>query len=306
MLFPHVARRVFNTPVAIHPGKAAVILAGVGERIVGRHVSVDGDAPAEHVARGKQRKEAGRLGDPLAREIRPEHVLTRAGPVAVISIEGTLIHKGRWLDTDSGETSYEGLWTQVRAAQASPSVRGVVFEVDSFGGEISGVFDLADAIFELSAAKPTIAILTDHAYSAGYLLASAARSIVMPSTGGCGSIGVVELHVNYAKSLADAGVKVTVLAAGKHKADGNPFQKLAPSVANRISGQLEALRLEMALAIGRYRSASISAEDVLDTEGRDFDASDDPVAMGLVDAVARPSKALEAFIAELNESAEQG
>ncbi|MBR2819834.1 MAG: S49 family peptidase [Reyranella sp.] len=304
---PYVASRVFNTPVAVHPGKAAAILAGIGGRIVGGTVEIDGSEPLNHVAfaQGRPilegiglRPQMGRLGDPLGQNVDPSHLLTRFGTVAVITIEGTLVHKGKWIGTDSGETSYEGLWAQIGAAHRDPAVEAVVFEVDSCGGEVSGAFDVADAIHELSAAKPTIAILTDHAYSAGYLLASAARSIVMPVSGGCGSIGVITLHVDYAAALEEAGIKVTVLAAGKHKADGNPFEALPEDVATKVRGQLEALRKEFAGAVGRYRGARFSAADALATEARDFDASDDPVGAGLVDAIARPSEAFAAFVAE--------
>lgn len=295
---PYVASRVFNTPVAVHPGKAAAILAGLGGRIVGGNVEIDGGAPLHHVAFEGGRPSMGRLGDPLGQRVEASRELTRVGTVAVIPIEGTLVHKGKWLGTDSGETSYEGLWAQITAAHRDPSIEGVVFEIDSCGGEVSGAFDVAEAIHELSADKPTLSILTDHAYSAGYLLASAARGIVMPLSGGCGSIGVITLHVDYAAALEEAGIKVTVLAAGAHKADGNPFEALPEAVAARIRGQLEALRTAFAEAVGRYRGTRLSAAAALATEARDFDASDDPVGAGLVDAVARPSEAFAAFVAE--------
>jgi ClpP class serine protease len=104
--------------------------------------------------------------------------------VALIPIEGTLVHKGAYVGAYSGTTSYEGLQAQVLRAMRNPAVKGVVFEVDSFGGELAGAFETADLIARLSAEKPTLAILTDHALSAGYLLASAARQIIIPEHAG--------------------------------------------------------------------------------------------------------------------------
>ena len=69
--------------------------------------------------------------------------------------------------------------------------KGVVFEVDSFGGELAGAFETTDLIARLSAEKPTLAILTDHTLSAAYLLASAARQIIIPEYGRAGSIGAL-------------------------------------------------------------------------------------------------------------------
>lgn len=328
MTYPVLARvaaRVFNTPLAIHPGKAVAILQGLGGRLVSGGVSLGESAPdpVHHVAfdggravmpamlqRGETvvsgRPTMGRLGDPLGQRRNVSETFTRVGPVAVIPVEGTLVHKGKWVGTDSGETSYEGLWAQVNAARRDPTVAGVAFEVDSFGGEVSGAFDLADAIHDLSAEKPTLAILTDHAYSAGYLLASAARGIVMPRSGGVGSIGVVTLHVDYSRALEAAGVTVTVLAAGKHKADGNPFEALPEDVAARVRGQLEALRGDFAAAVGRYRAGRLGAEQALATEAQTYDAGDDPVSLGLVDEIARPSEAFDAFVAEVEALSRSG
>jgi transposase len=92
-----------------------------------------------------------------------------------------------------------------------------VFEVDSLGGELAGAFETADLIARLSAEKPTLAILTDHALSAGYLLASAARQIIMPEHGRAGSIGVPEEFGNWNsifrqfRRWADSGVWDVIL-----------------------------------------------------------------------------------------------
>jgi ClpP class serine protease len=208
------------------------------------------------------RPSLARLGDPFGRQLDDYGVdgFFRVGPVAVIGVEGLLIHKGKFAGF-SLLTSYEGVQAAVRKAMADDSVRGVAFEIDSSGGEVAGAFDTAAMIRALSAAKPTIAILTDVALSAAYLLASAARQIVVPATGRAGSIGVVTLHVNYAKAIEKSGVAITILAAGKHKADGNPFESLPVDVASRIKADLEASRnlFAEAVATGRGRRLSASA-----------------------------------------------
>ena len=114
-----------------------------------------------------------------------DHALSVDG-IALIPIEGTLVHKGAYVGAYSGRTSYEGLQAQVLRAMRNPAIKGVVFEVDSFAGELAGAFETADLIARLSTEKPTLAILTDHALSAGYLLASAARQIIIQNTGAPG------------------------------------------------------------------------------------------------------------------------
>jgi signal peptide peptidase SppA len=245
----------------------------------------------------------GRLGDKLGRKLESrgygDMILDVVEGIAVIPIEGTLVHKGSWIGSYSGDTSYEGLQTQIKRAGADRHVKGIVFEVDSFGGEVSGAFDTAQMIAELSAAKPTMAILTDFALSAGYLLASAARFIAMPETGAAGSIGVITLHVDYSKQIEKSGLAVTVLTSGAHKADGNPFEPLPDDVAARIKGDLDRARDQFAGAVARFRGDRLTKSAALATEAQHYRGSD-ALAAGLVDAVLRPSEAFDEFVAAAN------
>ena len=88
-----------------------------------------------------------------------------------------------WVGQSSGQTSYEGIAAQIEAAAQDPSVRGVALEIDSFGGEVAGVFDLADRIRTLRSPKPVWAFVAAHAFSAGYALASQADRSLLPPPG---------------------------------------------------------------------------------------------------------------------------
>jgi ClpP class serine protease len=68
------------------------------------------------------------------------------------------------------------------------------------------------------------------AASAAYGLASAANEIVISPTSIVGSIGVVMLHADRSGELAAQGVKPTLIFAGSHKVDGNPFEPLSDAV----------------------------------------------------------------------------
>lgn len=302
ILRPELAARVFNTPLLMHSGKLDAVLAGIGGRIIEGGVVLDGAGDRiDHVAFESGRPLAGRIGDRTGRRhdaagIAPFDVLDG---VALIPIEGTLVHKGAYVGAYSGRTSYEGTQAQVLRAFRNPSIKAAVFEVDSFGGELAGSFETADMIARLSAEKPTLAILTDHALSAGYLLASAARQIVMPEHGRAGSIGVVTLHADWSQALEKQGVKVTVLRAGAHKMDANAFEALPELVAQRIVGDLEAARQTFAKNVGRYRGSRFSAEAALATEALDY-RGHDAVALGLADATGHALEAFDGFVKAVN------
>jgi capsid assembly protease len=301
-LLPHIAARVFDVPLMIDGHKAAAIASALGARITGGAVTVEGANPIDHVAFASGRPSAGRLGDQLGKRIEAQgdeilpHIVNG---VAVIPIEGTLVHKGKWLGSSSGDTSYEGLQTRVMRARRDRRVKAVVFEVDSFGGEVAGAFDTAEMIAQLSVEKPTLAILTDYALSAGYLLASAARAIAMPETGYAGSIGVVTMHVDYSRQIEARGMTVTVLTSGERKAEGNPFEPLPAEVASRIRAELDASRDVFAAAVGRHRGARMSKKQALATEAGAFQG-EAALAAGLVDSIIHPNEAFDAFVSQVS------
>jgi signal peptide peptidase SppA len=304
---PRIASRVFNTPLMVDGRKAAAMLIGIGARFVDGGIELAGGFhPVHHTAFESGRPSMGTIGDRLGRRVMNKNRLTDfldvVDNVAIIPVEGTLVHKGSWLDMDSGETSYQGIQTQVLAAARRPDVKGVVFEVDSYGGEVSGAFETADMIASLSAVKPTIAILTDSAYSAGYFMASAARQVIIPEQGGAGSIGVITLHQDLSKYLEMNGVKVTILASGKHKAEGNPFEALPQDVADRIRGELDLAREAFAKRVATYRGGRLTFEQAMATEADAFTGAE-AVRLGLADAVGHGSDAFLAFVKAVNNRA---
>lgn len=295
---------LFEQPHLYHPRKAETVVRMLGPQLTGHSISVmNGGGGADHVAFANGRPSAGVIGDRLGQAydkagVVPFQVVEN---VAIIAVEGTLVQKGGWIGSSSGETSYQGLQTQIARAQRS-DVKGVVFEIDSFGGMVNGAFETAAAIRALSKAKPTIAILTDFAYSAAYLLASQARQIVMPTFGGAGSIGVVMMHADVSGNLDQEGIKVTFIHSGAHKVDGNPFEPLPTALRDRWKAQVDVVRDEFAAAVGQGRGKRFTKSQALKTEADVFDAAE-AVELGLVDAVGDGQQAFSAFIKEVNRRA---
>ncbi|WP_438752054.1 S49 family peptidase [Pararhizobium sp. O133] len=302
--YGNVAQRLFDTPLMYDERKAETFVRALGSRITGSTILVaNGSGGIDHTAFENGRPSAGKLGDRLNRAYQrsdrlPFDIIDN---VAIIPIEGTLIHKGAFIGSESGETSYQGLQTQIATAIRSPAVKGVVFEVDSYGGEVSGSYETATLMQELSKAKPTISILTDFAYSSGYLLASQARQIVIPEFGGAGSIGVIILHADYSDALAQEGVKVTIIRSGKFKFEGNSLEPLPERVIAKWQAQTDAIRDKFATFVSRGRSGRITKAKALATEAECFDANE-AIGLGLVDVVGDPVQAFNAFIKEVNRS----
>ena len=301
LAYPRLCGQLFDTPLLYEPRKAEVALRAIGPQLTGQSVVVlNGTGGVDHTAFANGRPSAGVIGDGLGREMDQRRIapFDMVDGVAVIPIEGTLVQKGGWIGAESGETSYQGLQTQIARAHR-PDVKGVVFEVDSFGGMVSGAFETAAMIAELSKAKPTIGIQTDYAFSAAYLLISQCRQIVAPKFGGSGNIGALLLHADYSGALGKEGIKVTIIKAGAHKADGNPYEALPAAQRARWQSQLDAVRDQFAAAVGKGRGSRMSKAKALKTEAQAYTAAE-AHAIGLIDAVGDPQEAFAAFVKAVN------
>lgn len=299
VLLPRILAQIMDEPLLIHPGKAKAMLAGLGGRIV-EGGFVFGDDGIEAVDHWPSLR-AGTLIDRVGREY------DRAGRapyavvdnVAVIPVEGTLVHKGSYVGQSSGQTSYEGLQAQITRAGRDERIKGIVYEFDTYGGLVSGCDETAEMMRRVSAAKPTMAILTDHALSAGYYLASQARQIVIPPSGEAGSIGTLMIHTDLSKRAEAEGVKVTVIAAGKRKAEVNSFTPLSEETLGRLLARAERARQAFAAAVGRGRGQRFTAEAALATEGAILDDVE-ALKIGMVDAIGYPNDAFAEFVAAVN------
>jgi len=227
---------------------------------------------------------------------------TLIGGIALIEIAGTLVHRGAWIGQSSGLTSYEGIAAQIDAAVTDPAVHGIALEIDSFGGEVAGAFDLADRIRAAREVKPVHAFVAEHALSAGYALASQADHITLPRTGAVGSIGVVTLHTEMSGMLEQKGVTVTLVHAGAHKTDANPYEPLPEAIRVRMQGELEGLRTLFAQTVAAGRGNRLDVHAALDTEAAVLRGAA-AVAAGLADAVADPRSAFRAFAESIHNRA---
>ena len=296
MLHARIATRAFNTPLLVEPSKAMAFLSGLGPRILGRTVELAGsdmiDTPGTTARPARTSLLSGGLAETYRQHGDAPYPVVDG--IAVIEISGVLIHRGAWIGQSSGQTSYEGIAAQIEAAANDPSVQGVALEIDSFGGEVAGVFDLADRIRALRGSKPVWAFVAEHAFSAGYALAAQADRILVPRTGALGSIGVVVMHADLSGQLDQDGVQVTMIHSGRHKVDGNPYAPLPEGVRNDIQREIDVLRFMFAETVTAGRRGKITQEAALATEAATYRGTD-AVAAGLADEVADLTRGFAAF-----------
>jgi signal peptide peptidase SppA len=284
---PHLAQRMFNVPLMIAPSKAEVIIAALADRLGVAHMF---RASGEEAALAPM---AFDDDDAPRRAVSRDPGYDFVEGVAIVPICGTLVQKTGYLRPYSGMTGYDGIRQSFLTAVTNPEVKAIVLDVDSCGGEVAGCFDLVDAIYEARGEKPIWAILNECAYSAAYALASAASRIVVPRTGGVGSIGVVCCHVDWSQALSKAGVAVTFIQYGARKTDGASEKPLTDEALARFQGDIDTMGDLFVETVARNRS--IGADVVRGTEAGTF-LGQAGVSIGLADAVQAPDAAFRELL----------
>ena len=168
-------------------------------------------------------------------------------------------------------------------AGADPSVKGIMLNIDSPGGDLAGAVETASAVRSLAARKPVVAFVDSLAASAAYVVAAAASRIIATPSATLGSIGVVMLHLDRSQALAKRGLNPTVLTAGAFKGDGHSMAPLPPEARKRIEGHLAAAHDLILASVGAHRSA-LGAAGARKTEPGVF-MGQKAVAAGLADQV---------------------
>ena len=211
---------------------------------------------------------------------KPEHLIEIVDGIGIITIRGPLFQRFDWLCYVYDGTAYEMISAAFRRLVADERVRGIVLDIDTGGGEVSGCFDLTDEMFAARGTKPIRAIINDNAFSAGYSLASAADEIWITRTGGAGSIGVRSTHLDISKWDADVGLKYTTIVAGEKKADFDIHAPLSAGAAADLQAEVDRLYGIFVDTVARNRG--LQADAVRSTEAGCF-FGEGVIALGLAD-----------------------
>ena len=296
MRFAHLAQRLFNRPLAIDPAKAEIIVAALAQRLGIAQLRVVDDGGVRDLSASDM---VVIVDDAMSAPQLERRIYEVVDGVAIVPVEGTLVAK-LGLDPWSGMTGYDGIRAKVMAAADADDVRAIWLDIDSPGGEVSGLYDLVDEIYALREAKPIWAVLSDTAASAAYAIASAAHRIVVPRTGLVGSIGVITMHVDWSRALDSDGVTVTLIAAGRHKTDGNPFEPLPDAVRADIQADIDTVAALFHETVARNRGLGVDA--VRGTEARIY-LGPQGVDLGLADAVQSETQAWLDLHSQLRQAA---
>jgi capsid assembly protease len=277
--YPHIASLIFNAPLIICPTKLETILAALQPRFSGQKIVINPESVAAPMNTKQDRS-----------------YLVQNG-IAIIPIDGTLVAKAGSMDAESGLVSYEKLSQQIHGALDDTSVRGILLDVNSGGGEVRGNFDMVDSVYARRDEKPIWAVANEWAASGAYSIISLAQKIYLPRTGTVGSIGVISPHIDQSGFDENTGLKWTLIHAGAHKVDGNAHEPLNEAGRSWLQNRVNTMQDIFVNTVARNRG--LSPELIRATEAQMY-MGQEAVTQKLADVVGTFDQAFSDFNDFLN------
>lgn len=219
--------------------------------------------------------------------------------VAVLPVVGPIFRHANLMTDISGATSLSRLATDFAVAVASDQVSAIVLELNTPGGEITGLAEFAAAVRAATAVKPVVAFVDGLAASAGYWIAAAAGEIAVATSALLGSIGVVATYRDARQRDAKAGVTTheVVSSQSPHKRS----DVATDEGRARAQALVDRLAADFVAAVADYRG--VSGQDVTGKFGAGaLLVGADAVAAGMAERVS----SLETEISRLATSHRKG
>lgn len=200
------------------------------------------------------------------------------GGVCVIPMVGPMVKYGGFWGCSSMETM-----AMVNAAAKDPACSQIMLYIDSPGGSVAGISELASAVALAGQTKPVIAQVSDLCASAAYWVASACNKVYANKMALVGSIGVYAVVDDYSKMFEQMGISVQVVGTGDYKGMGEPGTKVTPEQIQYVRDMVNAANEQFMGAVAAGRGMDIrSVRKVAD--GRAFPATE-AQTIGLIDKV---------------------
>lgn len=143
--------------------------------------------------------------------------------VADLTLYGSLVYYPNEGGNDASntldQTASEDIRQQIEWADSDPSIKAILLQIDSPGGDPVAGEDIATALKH--ATKPTIALIADEGDSGAYWASTGAQTIFASANSSVGDIGVTQSYLDATKQDEQNGLTFVSLTAGKYKDMGN-------------------------------------------------------------------------------------
>lgn len=183
------------------------------------------------------------------------------GSIAVLPLYGILTQRGNMADDISGpgSCSTQQFTQTFRSALNDDTIGGIILDIDSPGGSVFGVAELAAEIMQARGQKPIFGISNSLCASGAYWIGSACSELYCTPGGEVGSIGVYTAHFDYSGAMEQDGVKATLISAGEYKTEGHPYGPLTDEAKAAIQQSVDAYYAAFTQGVSKGRGVPVAA-----------------------------------------------
>lgn len=237
-------------------------------------------------------------------EERGKNGYVRVGSVAHIAIGGVMVKHASMVNGMSQPrgTATETVRRGLANAIADDRNRGGVLHIESPGGSVMGLDELADDIHAARAVFQArggdiVTVFAGLGASAAYYVGSQASKVYATPSAEIGSIGVYTLMADSTEAWRQAGYRVYRVRSADKKGIGAEGQEITADDLKVVQGNIDDLFAEFKAAVARGRGMTAEQVDAVAT-GEVWIASK-ALAKGLIDGIVSNA---DQVIEELNRS----
>ena len=149
----------------------------------------------------------------------------------------------------------------LKTAAENPDIKGLLIDVDSYGGGSEAGQEIANAIRDFG--RPSVAVVHGGGVSSGYLVASAADHVFALADSTIGSIGATYSFLNQYEKNKKEGIVYEQLSSGPFKDTFSPDKPLTEDERKIITRDLNILRENFVQRIAEHRHLPAEKVDAL-------------------------------------------
>lgn len=227
--------------------------------------------------------------------------LFNGGTLALFTISGSMKTNASWWDKYFGDVSYQRMSEALSALEYRGGVKDIVFDWQSPGGQVKGVFKLADQMRALQKTIPMTSVATTGMMSAALVLGTVPAKVYATEDADVGSAGAISTFLTQVGRMKLMGIEAHVFKSERLKDIGSPyreptkeemafFQARVDLIGSRV---VQTVMANRHMTPDSFQAAAGDAKVVFGSEA---------AASGLVDGVKTLSEVVNTLVARHNAS----
>lgn len=177
------------------------------------------------------------------------------GDVAVIPVHGVITAHASDIPASSCGCGLDIVQQQVKAARAASEVETILFDFQTPGGGVPQTPETARLISSVKD-KKTIGYADTECCSAGVWMATQCDYFYCAPSASVGSIGVWCAYLDISRAMANDGMNMQAISAGKYKLLGAYWKPLAPDETAMLQDDVDKIYGQFKTAVNLNREIS--------------------------------------------------